>query len=154
MKNVKLLLIFLIVGLSSNAQNNDQSIPIRDNQGMVLILNNEIIGSVDLLKSIPSSQIQELNIHKEEKLSTKENLFYKNDNKGIMVGKTEFDIETKLQGDLNEFFGLNADTDLYVNGFLLENKNYKIASNSITKIEIIEPTNLFLDKRVLNISIK
>jgi len=52
------------------------------------------------------------------------------------------------------FFGLNADTDLYVNGFLLENKNYKIASNSIAKIEIIEPDNLFLDRRVLNISIK
>lgn len=121
---------------------------------MVLILNNEIIGSIDLLKSIPSNQIQELNIHREEKLSSKENLFYNNDKGGIMVAKTEFDIETKTQGDLNEFFGLNADTDLYVNGFLLENKNYKIALSSIAKIEIIEPDNLFLDKRVLNISIK
>jgi hypothetical protein len=154
MKNVKLLLIFLIVGLSSNAQDNQKRIYIKDNQSMVLILNNEIIGSIDLLKSIPSNQIQELNIYREEKLSSKENLFYNNDKGGIMVAKTKFDIETKVQKDLNEFFGLNADTDLYVNGFLLENKNYKIASNSIAKIEIIEPDNLFLDRRVLNISIK
>lgn len=42
-----------------------------------------------------------------------------------MVAKTEFNSETRTQGELNEFFGLNADTSLYVNGFLLKNKNYK-----------------------------
>ena len=154
MKNVKLLLIFLIVGLSLNAQNIQKRVYVRDNQSMVLILNDEIIGSIDLLQSIPSNQIQDLNIDQEEKLSSKKNLFYNNDKGGIMLAKTDFDFETKTQAELNKFFGLNADTDLYVNGFLLENKNYQIASNSITKIEIIEPDNLFLEKRVLNISIK
>jgi len=154
MKNVKLLLIFLIVGLSSHAQSIQKTLYVTDYQNMVLILNNEIIGSLDLLKSIPSNQIQELTIYKEETLSSKENLFFNNDKGGIMVAKTEFDINTKNQEDLNEFFGLNANTDLYVNGFLLENKNYRIASNSITKIEIIDRGKLFLKRRVLNISIE
>ena len=154
MKNVKILLIFLIVGLSLNAQDFQERVYVRDNQSMVLILNDEIIGSTDLLKSIPSNEIQELKIHQQEKLSSKRNLFYNNDKGGIMLAKTGFDFETKTQAELNKFFGLKADSDLYVNGFLLENKNYQIASNSISKIEIIEPDNLFIDKPVLNISIK
>ena len=154
MKNVKLLLIFLFVGLSSNAQIDQKRIYVRDDQNMLLILNDEIIGSTDLLKAIPSSQIREMTIHKERKLSSAENLFYNKDKGGIILARTEFDIETRNQEALNEFFGLAPDTDVYVNGFLLENKNYRIASNSIAKIEIIEPDNQFLDRRVLNISIE
>ena len=155
MKNLKLLLIFIFAGLSANAQNNQQKFYINDNQSMVLILNKEIIGSINLLKSVPPEQIHILNIHPEEKLSSKENLFYNSNEKaGIMVAETDFDFETKTQEELNEFFGLNSNNDLYLNGFLLENKKYKISSNSIAKIEVIEPDNFFLNKPVLNITIK
>jgi len=154
MKNVKLLLIFLIVGLSLNAQGIQKRLYVNDNQNMVLVLNKEIIGSIDLLKSIPSNKIEIQTVHKEKKLSSKENLFFDNDKGGLIYAKTDFNIKTKNQEDLNDFFGLNTDTDLYVNGFLLENKNYRIALNSITKIEIIERDKQFLKKRVLNISVE
>lgn len=154
MKNIKLLLIFLFVGLSCNAQIDEKRIYVRDDQHMVLLLNDEIIGSSDLLRAIPAGQIRELSIHKERKLSSEENLFYNKDKGGIILASTAFEIETKDQEALNEFFGLAPDTEVYVNGFLLENKNYKIASNSITKIEIMEADDQLLDRRVLNISIE
>jgi len=64
------------------------------------------------------------------------------------------DLESKTQEELNEFFGLNSDNDLYVNGFLLENKEYKISSNSIAKVEVLEADDVFLHNPVLNITIK
>lgn len=154
MKKLSFLLIFLIAGISSSAQSIQKRMYVRDNQNMVLILNNEIIGGLELLKSIPSNHIQEVNVNKEKKLSSTKNLFFNNDKGGIMLAKTDYTIKTKSQEDLNSFFGLDPGTDVYVNGFLLENKKYRIASESIIKIEIIARDHQFIEKHVLNISIE
>jgi hypothetical protein len=55
---------------------------------------------------------------------------------------------------LNVFFGLNEENDIYVNGYLLENKNQKISSESIVGIELIKADNFRLKKSVLNIELE
>ena len=154
MKRIKLLLIFLVIGYSSNAQDIQKNMYIRDNQNMVLILNDEIIGSLDLLESIPNNQIEVIKVQKDKRLSSENNLFFDNEKGGIMLAKTDFDLKTKAQEELNEFFGLNPDTEIFVNGFLLEDKNYRIATRSISKIEIMEPVSRPLNWKVIFITIE
>lgn len=155
MKIIKPLLIFLFIGFSATAQNIPTRIFVSGNQGKILMVNNEIIGSMDLLRNIPKDQIGEMNMLQEKQLSTKENLFHNGRNtKGIMEIKTGFDFSTKTQEEINRFFGLDPSNDLYINGFLIENKKYKISSESIASIEIIEPNDVFLRKKVINITMK
>lgn len=154
MRTIKLFL-FILVGFSAGAQEHPQQIYLSDSQEMVLLLNDEIIGSIDFLRTLPSEEIKAMSIHREEKLSAKENLFYRSNNEsGLIKAKIDFEVDVKTQEDLNEFFGLPANNDLYVNGYFLENRNYKISSHSIAKVEIIEPDNVLVDKRVLNVTIK
>ena len=52
------------------------------------------------------------------------------------------------------FFSLNEENDIYVNGYLIENKNQNISSESIMGIELIKADNFRLKKSVLNIKIE
>jgi len=153
MKNILVLVIFLCIGISSYAQNAQERIYITNNQNTILILNNEVVGNVDLLKIIPSEKIKELKIDKKRLLSNNRNLYFDGESSGMILAKTNYTVKTKKQEELNHFFGLASDTNLYVNGFLLEDKNLRIASKSILKIEIVDRGEQFPGRPVLNISI-
>ena len=119
----------------------------------ILIINKTIIGSIDLLNKISSDKIQKLNIFRERKLSDTF-LFVENEqNTGIIIAKINHEIKFKTQKELNVFFGLNENNDVYVNGYLIENKNQNISSESIVGIELIKANNFRIKKPVLNIEI-
>ena len=117
----------------------------------ILIINDTIIGSVDLLNKISSEKILKLDIYKERKLGTT-CLFIENEkNTGIIIANINHPFKLKTQKELNDFFGLNEKNDVYVNGYLIENKNQNISSESIVGIELIKADNFRLKKSVLNI---
>jgi hypothetical protein len=120
----------------------------------ILIINDSTIGSFDLLHKISSDNILELNVFKERKLSSTY-LFIENEKSaGIMIVKSKHEFKVKSQKELNNFFGLNEKNDIYINGYLIENKNQNISSESIVGIELIKADNFRLEKSVLNIKIE
>ena len=75
-------------------------------------------------------------------------------NTGIIKAKINHEIKIKTQKELNNFFGLNEKNDIYVNGYLIENKNQNISSESVVGIELIKADNFRIKKSVLNIEVE
>jgi hypothetical protein len=154
MKSILTFFLILTLGFSSYAQNQNSKMSIMKAEKPILIINDTIIGSIDLLNKISSEKVQELNIFKEKKLSNTF-LFVENEqNAGIIIAEINHEFKFKTQKELNEFFGLNEKNDVYVNGYLIENKNQNISSESIVGIELIKADNFRTEKSVLNIEIE
>jgi hypothetical protein len=154
MKSILTFFLILTLGFSSYAQNQNSKMSIMKAEKPILIINDTIIGSIDLLNKISSEKVQELNIFKEKKLSNTF-LFVENEqNAGIIIAGINHEFKFKTQKELNEFFGLNEKNDVYVNGYLIENKNQNISSESIVGIELIKADNFRTEKSVLNIEIE
>mgnify|MGYP000076258709 FL=1 len=154
MKSILTILLILAMGISSYAQNQNSEISIMKTEKPILIINDTIIGSVDLLNKISSEQVMELNIFKERKLG-KTYLFIENEkNAGIIKANINHEFKIKSQKELNSFFGLNEENDIYVNGYLIENKNQNISSESIVGIKLIKADNFRIKKPVLNIEVE
>ena len=154
MKSILTILLILAMGISSYAQNQNSEISIMKTEKPILIINDTIIGSVDLLNKISSEQVMELNIFKERKLG-KTYLFIENEkNAGIIKANINHEFKIKSQKELNSFFGLNEENDIYVNGYLIENKNQNISSESIVGIKLIKADNFRVKKPVLNIEVE
>ena len=154
MKSILTILLILAMGISSYAQNQNSEISIMKTEKPILIINDTIIGSVDLLNKISSDKVMELNIFKEKKLG-KTYLFIENEkNAGIIKANINHEFKIKSQKELNSFFGLNEENDIYVNGYLIENKNQNISSESIVGIKLIKADNFRVKKPVLNIEVE
>ena len=154
MKSTLTLFLILIFGFSNYAQNQNSKMNIMKAEKPILIINDSIIGSIDLLNKISTDKVLELNIFKERKLSTTY-LFIENEkNAGIVIANVTHEFKQKTQKELNIFFGLNEKNDVYVNGYLIENKNQNISSESIVGIELIKADNFRTKKSILNIEIK
>jgi hypothetical protein len=157
MKSILMSFLILIIGFSTYAQNQDgmpNKMSIMKSEKPILIINENTIGSIDLLNKIPSENILELNVFKERKLSSTY-LFIENEKSaGIIIAKSKHEFKIKSQKELNKFFGLNEENDIYVNGYLIEKKNQNISSESIMGIELIKAENFRLKKSVLNIKIE
>ena len=80
-------------------------------------------------------------------------LFADQRNPGIVTIKIQEEFETKSQSEINKFYGLDSETDLYINGYLVEDKSLKLYSSSIAKVEVLEKDHLRLKTAVLNISL-
>ena len=142
------------MGISSYAQNQNSEISIMKTEKPILIINDTIIGSVDLLNKISSDKVMELNIFKERKLG-KTYLFIENEkNAGIIKANINHEFKIKSQKELNSFFGLSEENDIYVNGYLIENKNQNISSESMVGIKLIKADNFRVKKPVLNIEVE
>jgi hypothetical protein len=154
MKSILTILLILTIGISSYAQNQNSEISIMKTEKPILIINDTIIGSVDLLNKISSDKVMELNIFKERKLG-KTYLFIENEkNAGIIKANINHEFKIKSQKELNSFFGLSEENDIYVNGYLIENKNQNISSESIVGIKLIKADNFRVKKPVLNIEVE
>jgi hypothetical protein len=154
MKSILTILLILAMGISSYAQNQNSEISIMKTEKPILIINDTIIGSVDLLNKISSDKVMELNIFKERKLG-KTYLFIENEkNAGIIKANINHEFKIKSQKELNSFFGLSEENDIYVNGYLIENKNQNISSERIVGIKLIKADNFRVKKPVLNIEVE
>jgi hypothetical protein len=154
MKLILMSFLFLTIGFSTYAQIQNTKTSIMKAEKPTLIINDSTIGSIDLLNKISPEDILELNIFKETKLSSTF-LFIENEKSaGIIAAKIKHEFKVKSQKELNNFFGLNEMNDIYVNGYLIKNKNQHIATESIVGIELIKADNFRLKKSVLNIKIE
>jgi hypothetical protein len=149
-----IFLLTLTIGLSTYAQNQNRKVSIMKAENPILIINDTIIGSIDLLDKISSDKVSEMNIFKERKLSSTFLFIENKKNAGIIIANINHEFKIKTQKELNVFFGLNEENDIYVNGYLIENKNQNISSESIVGIELIKADNFRLKKPVLNIEIE
>ena len=154
MKSILITLIILTFGLSTNAQNENNKLSRMKSEKPLIIINDTLIASIDLLNKVSSDKILKLNVFKEKELSST-NLFLGNkQNGGIIRADIKSEFTSKSQNELNSFFGLDEDNDVYINGYLLEDKNQDISTESIKSIELIKADNFRLKKSVLNIEIE
>ncbi|KJD31862.1 hypothetical protein PW52_16440 [Tamlana sedimentorum] len=152
MKSILTIFLILLLGTSTFAQNQNSRLSIMKAEKPILIINDSIIGSIDLLNKISSDKIEEMNVFKERKLSSN-CLFIENEKSaGIIIANINHEFKLKSQKELNLFFRLNEENNIYVNGYLIENKN--ISSESIVGIKLIKADNFRLKKPVLNIEIE
>jgi hypothetical protein len=154
MKSILIAFVTLTIGLSTNAQNQNNKFYAVNSENPILIINDTIIANIDLLNKVPSENILNLNIFKESKLSETNLFIDKKQNEGIIKADIPHNFESKTQKELNEFFGLNEENDIYVNGYLIENKEQDVSTESIQKIELINADNIRLKKPALNITIE
>ena len=145
-------LIILFSTFAAVAQNSQQHVMIRSESPLVLI-NDSIIGSFRLLNSVSKEQILELDLARDKEIGSKMLFLPEEKKNGLLIARIKKNLKIKTQQELNQFFGLEPIGDIYVNGYLLEDKNISIAVNSMKKVEVIPADDLFLKKPVLNISI-
>ncbi|MGA9211385.1 hypothetical protein, partial [Kaistella sp.] len=61
-------------------------------------------------------------------------------------------IPTKSQNEIRTFLAADPKTKIYVDGFLLMNDHYRIATNSIKEIELISPNEAELNTaKIINV---
>jgi len=154
MKTILTSLLLIIIGISSYSQNQNNKLHIVKYEKPILIINNEIIASADILNKIPSDSILKLDILKESELSSIKLFSTDKQNNGIIKADIDFKFNFKTQKELNIFFGLDQSNNIYVNKYLIEDKNKTILTESITKIELIKADDIFLKKSSLNITIE
>tara|TARA_R110001606_G_scaffold65773_1_gene151883 strand:- start:8 stop:532 length:525 start_codon:yes stop_codon:yes gene_type:complete len=174
MKTLFISILFITLGVSINAQDEEkqsehnQKKLIPTEKTVIVLINNEIIGNVHILKKIPNENLKAAEFSEDAKLSStkifsaefnkQEILKPELKNGGIIKLETEFKFNIKTQKDLNTFFGLKESNDIFVNGYLLK-KKYSIINECIREIQLIKENklkkenNLFLKNKVLNIII-
>ncbi len=154
MKSLLTSLLFIIIGISIRAQNQENKFYVVKYEKPIVIINNEIIASYDILTKIPAEKILRLDILKENELSSTKLFSTEKQHNGIIKAEIDFKLNVKTQKELNMFFGLDPANNIYVNRYLIEDKRQSISTESITKIELIQADNIFLKKTSLNITIE
>ena len=155
MKNLTLLLV-LLLGFASFAQTPGGTSKFYTSveERPLLIINDDVIASVEVLKKIKTHNFTKLDISKDGVLS-QTNLFpLDKKTKGIMRGNLNIDLDIKTQSDLNSFFGLNPTNDIYVNGYLVEDKQQTVSTISIKMIDLRKADGIILKTPSLNITIE
>ena len=148
----KLILFAFLVLLVSNsyAQDNYVKLPLTKGNCPIIIVEKNIIASESLLIT-KKELITQTSILK-DKPNRKEHKFFNLSENGIFFIKLKQKIAFRTQSELNKFFGLDRNNKVYINGYLIENRNYKIATESINEIELVKPDSTNnLDKGVINI---
>lgn len=160
MKHLFISFLFIVFGISINAQNLDEKYFIKSQESPlltespILIVNNKIIGNSILIKRTPTESILNIEFSKEDQLSTTKLYTPEIEKRGILKIEIEehIKVEIKTQNSLNIFFGLKETNDIYINGYLI-NKEYSISTESIISIEIMKADEIFLKTSSLNIII-
>ena len=156
MKNITLLLV-LMLGYTSFAQtpkDNFNLFHAPKQEKPILVINGDIIASVEVLKNVNSNNLGKLDFSKHEELS-KTNLFpLDKKTGGIIRSDINIDLDIKTQSELNLFFGLKPTNDIYVNGYLVEDKGQTFSTISIKMIDLRKADGVILKTPSLNITIE
>ncbi|WP_226065538.1 hypothetical protein [Kaistella polysaccharea] len=107
-----------------------------------VIINEIIIANWELLNSIPSSKIKKMDVMKSKSNEADQySAKYPNLSQyGLIVCTADVaQLESKTQNQIRTFFGTDPKTKIYVDGFLLVNNDFRIATKSIREIEMIKP---------------
>ncbi len=140
-----LLITFFIFSFSTYGQFKFQKeeayVYVKNTSHPVVLINNHILGNVALMKKLKNLGKQhELNVIKGKNFSKSKNiLFFKEKIDDLVLIEIDAEIIVKTQKELNALFQFELTNDIYVNGFLIDDKKQMIALQSIKSIEIIQP---------------
>ncbi|GAL61846.1 hypothetical protein [Algibacter lectus] len=150
-------LLISFISLSVFSQDKYFKLPQAKTQKPTYIFNKTIIGSELLMKRLGSSKeeilkkVNKISVIK-DKQSREFSDYYNLTGQGVLFVDLKEKPISKSQSELNDFFGLNKQNEIYIDGYLLESKKYRISLIGVTEIEIVEPDNINgLKSQVLNI---
>ena len=155
----KFITFFLILFVSINVLSQDEyfKLPQAKTQKPTFIFNKKIIGNESLIKNLGSTEQEIREKIKEvfviiDKPTRELSDYYNLTEQGLLFVDLKEKLLSKTQSELNEFFGLDKQNEIYIDGYLIEDKKYSIALTGITEIEIVEPNDANgLKGRVINI---
>ena len=150
MKKSLIILLFTFFISNIYSQESYKTLPFAKNNYPIIIIEKDIIANEAFIEANKKTII-EMSVLK-DKPNRKEHKFYNLSKNGILFFSLNKKIAFKTQSELNNFFGINKNNNVYINGYLLESSDYKIATQSILEIELVKPNSENkLEKAVINI---
>ncbi|MDR7209553.1 hypothetical protein [Flavobacterium piscis] len=134
---IALLFTFFFSNIYS--QENYNTLPATKNNCPIILIEKNIIANETIIAK-NKTMIIEMSVLK-DKPNRKEHKFYNLSQNGILFVTLNKKIAFKTQSELNKFFGISKKNNVYVNGYLLESSDYKIATQSILEIELVQPNS-------------
>ena len=150
MNRIIFTLIFTFFFTNIYSQDTYVKLPTTNNNCPTIIIEKDIIGNESAIGTT-KELITELSVLK-DKPNRKEHKFFNLTENGIIFVSLKKETTFKTQSELNEFFGIEKNNGIYVNGYLIENSDYKIATECIMEIELVEPdTENKLENKAINV---
>lgn len=149
MKTKISILLLLFAVTVANAQSFNKLIYSKKNSP-TYIINAQIIANQEVSASIPNVKIKSIAV---KKATENANNFSNLSEYGFILFTVENpEIEVKSQEEIRKFFGVDAKNKIYVDGFMVDNDDMKIASRAIKEVEIISPNERELNtEKIINI---
>ena len=150
MKRIIATIIFTFYFSNIYSQDSYVKLPKTGSNCPTFIIEKDIIANKSVIE-IKKELIMEISVLK-DKPNRKEHTFFNLTANGIIFVSLNKETAFKTQSELNEFFGIEKNNGVYVNGYLIEKSEYKIATECITEIEIVEPdSENKLEKKSINV---
>ncbi|TBN16435.1 hypothetical protein [Hyunsoonleella pacifica] len=137
MKKILSISIFMFFILNTYSQEDYVKLPYAKSNSPTIIIEKDIIANESTIE-VSKALITGMSVMK-LKPNRKEHKFFNLSEGGIVFVTLKETPAFKTQAELNEFFGIHKDNQVYLNGYLIEDKDYKIATNSIVEVELIKP---------------
>ncbi|MFH4966067.1 hypothetical protein V8G69_13780 [Gaetbulibacter sp. M235] len=150
MNRIIFTIIFTFFFTNIYSQDTYVKLPFTKSNCPTIIIENDIIANENTIGAT-KELIAEISVLK-DKPNRKEHKFFNLTENGIIFVSLKKETAFKTQSELNEFFGIENNNEIYVNGYLIENSDFKIATESIIEIELVEPNSKNkLENKVINV---
>ncbi|WP_298539699.1 hypothetical protein [uncultured Aquimarina sp.] len=151
--NKKLLFLLLVINFNCLSQEVNK-LPNSKIGIKTVLFNNNILGNEKMMYStFNPKNLKSVAVVKDQECNKCKGKFSPNLTEfGLLLVEIDQTIESKTQSEINQFFGFRKNNPIYLDGYLIDNKDYKISTLAIEKIEKIKPNNQNnLINEVLNI---
>ncbi|WP_108805590.1 hypothetical protein [Aquimarina sp. Aq107] len=148
----RILITFIFTFFFANiySQESYEKLPFTKTNCPTIIIEKDIIANESAIET-KKELILEMSILK-DKPNRKKHKFYNLTENGIVFVSLKTKIAFKTQAELNNFFEIEENNRIYINGYLIENSDYKIATESIIEIELVIPNSENkLDSKTINV---
>jgi len=150
MNRIILIIIFTLFFTNIYSQDTYVKLPFTKSNCPTFIIDKDIIANESAIGTT-KELITEISVLK-DKPNRKEHKFFNLTDNGIIFVSLKKETAFKTQSELNEFFGIEKNNGIYVNGYLIEKSDYKIATECIIEIELVEPdTENKLENKAINV---
>jgi len=150
MNRILITLFFTFFFSNIYSQEHYVKLPYTKSNSPTIIINKDIIGNKSVIETTKES-ISEISFLK-DKPNRNEHKFFNLTENGIIFVSLKKKTAFKTQSELNDFFRIEKNNGVYVNGYLIENPDYKIATESIMEIELVAPdSENKLKRKAINI---
>ena len=137
MNRILITLIFTFFFSNIFSQETYVKLPFTKSNCPTVIIEKDIVANESAIGTT-KELIAEISVLK-NKPNRREHKFFNLTENGIIFVSLKKKTAFKTQSELNNFFGIDKNKGVYVNGYLLESSDYKIATESIVEIELVKP---------------